>query len=214
MGTSTYADDITREIPGISAENVITGINRSNDALNTALAPDYVQNSSRQEILPHFAGRGSHAWDHTLLLTDVWRAKHHEECRLLETHTLCSSGSSRRPHRCDGAVLFFRAMLICVALSGLVAFAPSSTETNEMDKCLLALARKALRGEATCIDGHTRTRSSKWIWKQLKLVPTDVALAVQRLLWWQQIVGDPSSAWSFLFAFFWLRPWFARCCGQ
>ena len=37
---------------------------------------------------------------------------------------------------------------------------------------------------------------------QLKLVPTDVALEVQRLLWWQQIVGDPSSAWSFLFAFF------------
>ena len=89
-----------------------------------------------------------------------------------------------------------------MALSGLVAFAPTSTETNEMDKCLLALARKALRGEATYIDGHMRTRSSRWIWKQLKLVPTDVALAVQRLLWWQQIVGDPSSARSFLFAFF------------
>ena len=85
-----------------------------------------------------------------------------------------------------------------MALSGLVAFAPSSTETNEMDKCLLALARKALRGEATYIDGHL----SRWIRKQLKLVPTDVALAVQRLLWWQQIVGDPSSAWSFLFTFF------------
>ena len=88
-----------------------------------------------------------------------------------------------------------------MALSGLVAFAPSSNETNEMDKCLLALARKALRGEATCIDGHMRTRSSKWIWKQLKLAPTVVALAVQRLLWRQQIVGDPSSAWSFLFVF-------------
>ena len=48
VSTSTYADDIIREIPGVSAENVITGINRSNNALDTALAPDYVQNSGKQ----------------------------------------------------------------------------------------------------------------------------------------------------------------------
>ena len=47
-----------REIPGISAEN---GIHRSNNALDTALAPDHVQNSGKQEILLHFSGRGSHA---------------------------------------------------------------------------------------------------------------------------------------------------------
>ena len=61
VGTSTYADDIIREIPGIYAENVIARINRSNDALDNALAPDYVQNSGKQEIFFHFFGRGSHA---------------------------------------------------------------------------------------------------------------------------------------------------------
>ena len=129
VGTSTYADDIIRGIPGISAENVITGINRSNDALNTALAPDYVQNSGKQEILPHFAGRGSHA-EFRIIFGDFHNlegrvhrrvrylgphiafdgrlggAKHHEDCRLLETRTRSSSGASRRPHRGDGAVLF------------------------------------------------------------------------------------------------------------
>ena len=69
-------------------------------------------------------------------------------------------------------------------------------------KCLLAPACKALRGDTTYIEGHMRTTSAKWTWKQLKVVSTDVALAVQRLLWWQQIVGDPSSTWSFLFCLF------------
>ena len=96
----------------------------------------------------------------------------------------------------------FRAMVVGVALAGLVAFAPPSTETNEVDKCLLALARKALRGDATFFDGHMRTKSAKLRWEQLKLVPMDVALAVQRYLWRQQIVSEPPSAWSFLFAFF------------
>ena len=45
-------------------------------------------------------------------------------------------------------------MVVGVALSDLVAFASSSTETNEMDKSLLALARKALRGE-----GHAYRRA-------------------------------------------------------
>ena len=36
VGASTFADDIIREIPGTSAENVIAGINRSNDVLDTA----------------------------------------------------------------------------------------------------------------------------------------------------------------------------------
>ena len=97
VGTSTHADDTIREIPGISAENVITGINRSNNALDTALAPDHVQNSGKQEILPHFRSRvtrrvSNHflviftiwrvvftavfdTWDHTLLLTDVCGAE-------------------------------------------------------------------------------------------------------------------------------------------
>ena len=60
-------------------------------------------------------------------------------------------------------------MVVGVALSGLVAFAPSLIETDEVDTCLLALARNFLRGDATHIDGHVRTRPSNWTWKHLKL---------------------------------------------
>ena len=182
VGTSTYADDIIREIPGISAENVITGINRSNNAL-AALAPDYVQNNGKQEILPHFAGRGSHA-EFRIIFGDFHNleGRVHRRCRYLGPHIAFDGRfgceTSRRVQAARNTYslfkrffaktaslrwrrVVFRAMVVGVALSGLVAFAPSSTETNEMDTCLLALARKALRTEATYIDGHVRTKSTK-----------------------------------------------------
>ena len=103
-------------------------------------------------------------WDHTLLLTNVWGAKHHVECKLLETRTRCSNGSSRRQNRCDGAVLFFVQWWL-VWLSGLVAFAPSSTATNEMDQCFLALARKALRMD-TCAQNRPDRYGNSSSWSQ------------------------------------------------
>ena len=141
-------------------------------------------------------------WDHTSRLTESLNAKYHEGPRMRETHIRYLNVFFAKTESLRWRRVVFRAMVVGVALSGLVAFTPSSTETNKVDKCLLALARKALRGAATYVDGHIRTRSSRWIWKQLKLAPTDVSLAVQRLLWWQQIIADPSCAWTFLFTFF------------
>ena len=158
VGTSTYADDIIREIPGIPAENVITGINRSSNALDTTLTPDYVQNSSKQEILPHFSGRGSHA-EFRIIFGDFHNleGRVHRRVRYLGPHIafdgrLGCETSRRVPAARNTYSLFkrffakteslrwrrvvFRAVVVGVALSGLVASAPSSTETNETDKCL------------------------------------------------------------------------------
>ena len=77
-----------------------------------------------------------------LALMDVWEAKPLGECKAARN----AKTASLRWRR-----VVFRALVVGVALSGLVASAPSSTETNEVDKCLLALARKALRGDATYI---------------------------------------------------------------
>ena len=171
VGTSTYADDIIREIAGTSAENVIEKINHSNDALDIALAPDYVQNSSKQEILPHFTGRGSHA-EFRFIFSDLHNleGRVHRRVRYLGPHIAFDGRlqceTSRRTQAARHTYSLFKrffakteslrwrrvvfgAMVVGVALSGLVAFTPSSTETNEVDKCLLALARKALRGAAT-----------------------------------------------------------------
>jgi len=80
-----------------------------------------------------------------------------------------------------------------VLLSGLVAFAISPLEGKRLTTAMGKIARKVLRGRACGEkDGHRAAQSNVWALRELRAVPSEVELLVQRLQMWQKAAAHPA----------------------
>eukprot|EP00959_Pyramimonas_sp_CCMP1952_P240338 5022537-Pyramimonas_sp.AAC.1 len=99
-----------------------------------------------------------------------------------------------------------RCVLLCnivnTALSGLEAFLPSPKQLMTLQYAVAALARKAMRGEASWEDmeGRRRSLSSLAVLDWWRIVPIGIELQVRRLRWFQARLRRPAAHAQYLAA--------------
>eukprot|EP00959_Pyramimonas_sp_CCMP1952_P404497 8477240-Pyramimonas_sp.AAC.1 len=98
-------------------------------------------------------------------------------------------------------------MVSGAGLSGLDALILSSADTLALDRELITLARKVIRGACDKIqqdDGSTKYRAwtNDRVCRELGLIPLAVSLRQRCLKMWQRVVGHPSEYKCLIAAFF------------
>ena len=90
----------------------------------------------------------------------------------------------------------FQAVCYGAAISGLIGLIISEGDEYRLNVVILRYGRKLMGGSACKkveVGGQVQyvAVSNKKVWDFLGLVPVEITLRVDRLLWWQQISGDP-----------------------
>ena len=229
MGLTTYADDvrvtsITTE-PGHTWERVVA----NNTALDNAL-DEMAQNTAKQEHSVFFAGQRARQYMAALNGKGVLPGTTGPVARYLGPH-LDIMGSSRpelerrraaafrtwnrfRPVWFRAGIplrvrrLFFRALVVSILKTGLEALRLTPPDYEYLDRFILGLGRKMMRGKATIVskmeDGteKKRTVDRRKVWEFLGLVPSATELHARRLQWYQNLMRDPTAHQNVLFSFF------------
>eukprot|EP00438_Fugacium_kawagutii_P012057 Skav222358 [mRNA] locus=scaffold7159:173:2950:- [translate_table: standard] len=221
---TSYADDVARTFCTSTALQLHQVTSHSSAQLTHALAPDFTQNESKQEVLPFFGGKK--ALTHlrnVFTIPDIVPGKvrrharylgpflafdgklHDERARRVQAaktayYTLRGFWSRCRQLRWRQAL--FRSMVVGAAHSGLVAMAVDLADTAALDKTLVKFGRCVLQGQACDKSNGHRAANNDAVWKMLRAVPSSLALVIERLCWWQDIVQRPLANVSLLYTFF------------
>ena len=104
--------------------------------------------------------------------------------------------------------LFFQALVVSILYTGLKSLRLRSSDYEYLDRFILGLERKMMRGKATITtkleDGteKKRTVDRRNVWDFLSLVPSGTELHARRLQWYQNLMKDPTAHQNVLFSFF------------
>ena len=104
--------------------------------------------------------------------------------------------------------LFFQALVVSILYTGLEALRLRPPDYDFLDRFILGLGRKMMRGKATITtkleDGteKKRTVDRRKAWDFLGLVPSATELHARRLQWYQNLMKDPTAHQKVLFSFF------------
>ena len=221
---TSYADDVARTFCTTTALQLHNLAQHSSDQLSQALAPDFAQNTGKQEVLPYFGGNKANTHlRNVFTIPDIVPGKirrharylgpylafdgklHDERARRVQAaktayYTLRGFWSRCRELRWRQAI--FRSMVVGAAHSGLVAMVVDSPDTAALDRILVKLGRKVLQGKACAKDNQHKAANNESVWRMLRGVPSSLALVIDRLCWWQAIVKRPQDHASLLYAFF------------
>ena len=103
---------------------------------------------------------------------------------------------------------FFQALVVSILYTGLEALYLTPPDYEYLDRFILGLGRKMMRGKATITtkleDGteKKRTVDRRKVWEFLGLVPSAIELHARRLQWYQNLMRDPTAHQNVLFSFF------------
>ena len=230
MGLTTYADDV--RVTSITTEpaHTLSRMMANNAALDNAL-DEMAQNTAKQEHSVFFAGQRARQYMAALDGKEVLPGSTGPVARYLGPH-LDIMGSIRpelerrraaafrtwtrfRPVWFRAGVpsrvrrLFFQALVVSILYTGLEALRLRPPDHKFLDRFVLGLGRKMMRGKATICtmleDGteKKRTVDRRKVWDFLGLVPSATELHARRLQWYQNLVKDPTVHQNVLFSFFW-----------
>ena len=109
---------------------------------------------------------------------------------------------------CEFGAFFFQALVVSILYSGLEALRLRPPDYEYLDRFVLGLGRKMMRGKATIstkLERGTekkRTVDRRKVWDFLGLVPSATELHARRLQWYQKLMEDPTAHQNVLFSFF------------
>ena len=211
MVLTTYADDV--RVTSITTELVHTWsrVMANNAALDNAL-DEMPQNTAKQEHSVFFAGQRAREYMASLDGTGVCFLARQDQ--LLGTLALTSTSwaafdpvvSGGRPT--PSSAPFFQALVVSILYTGLEALRLRFPDYEYLDRFVLDLGRKTMRGKATIStkleDGteKKRTVDRKKVWDFLVLVPSATELRARRLQRYQDLMKDPTEHQNVLLSFF------------
>lgn len=221
---TTYADDVGKTSIVDSCEDMLSILQSLNQWLDEALgAIGLAQNIDKQEHVVHATGPQSRQFLRTAYTEGVGVGKTVSVARYLGCRRSYNNGNQpeiqcriRAAHNGfavlggfwkhaagsrTATVLVFRCMVHEALLSGLESMVLTPSEIHMLDKTILQLGRKVLRGKAcskireTQADGSTTVKyvaqPNKFVWQALRLSPCSIELQIRRLSFWQQVARAP-----------------------
>ena len=230
MGLTTCQDDV--RVTSITTEpaHTLSRVMANNAALDNAL-DEMAQNAAKQEHPVFFAGQRARQDMAALSGKEVLPGSTGPVARYLGPHLdimgsirpelerrraaalsnldqISSSVVSCRRPIASSAPFFFQALVVSILFSGLEALRLRPPDYEYLDRFVLGLGRKMMRGKATIStkpeDGtekkHTVVRRK--VWDFLGMVPSATELHARRLKWYQNLMKDPRAHQDVLFSFF------------
>ena len=218
---SVFADDLAIKVICDEAADLQAQASFLDDELDEVLASGgMAQNRDKQEIVSHFAGRGSHKQ-----MREIYCGKTPLEGKAVpqakylgEICTHNGSTTAARKHRLDKAQaawasmgsfwtrtgcskrsvnMVFRALVFETAVAGLAPFVLSQSDYKALDAFVAAKGRILMRGSACKReeqpDGTVKYAAvpNQQVWRYLGLAGVYVELRIKRLQFWQRLLRQP-----------------------
>ena len=221
VALSTYADDLALKTRCDTATDLQSRAAEVDDALDEVLAfGNMAQNRGKQEVVIHFAGRGSHAQARSVYRGEVeLEGKVVPQARYLgEMYVHNGSTTAARKHRLNKAqvawssmgafwtrsgcsrrsvCMVFRSLVFETAVCGLVPFVLHKSDYSAIDSFIVGKGRYLMRGQACKKDpqpdGTVRYRAvpNKVVWQYLGLAGSKIEMCIRRLQYWQRLLRAP-----------------------
>ena len=204
MGLTTYADDV--RVTSFTTEPVhtLSRVTANNAVLDNALE-EVAQNTAKQEHSVFFAGqraREGASWlDGTSCSVPRPSPRHHGQ-----HPTRTSVVSCGRPTASSAS--FFQALVISILYTGPEALRLRPPDYEYLDRFVLGLGRKMMRGKATIrtkledgTEKEKRTVDRRKVWDFLGFVAFATELRAHRLQWYQNLTKDPTAHQNVLLSF-------------
>ena len=222
---TAYADDVGKTTIVEDESDLLQKMLRINSWMDEALEGiGLAQNCDKQEHVVHATGRGSRNFLRAMYTRGVGAGKtlptarylggrrsydnscHHEISHRVRAayggYNSMGSFWSRASGCRRATLLVFRCMVHEALLSGLEALFLSASDVRKLDKVVMQLGRKIMRGGA-CLkqrvaqpDGSEvvkyTAKPNAFVWRFLRIAPSEIELRIKRLVFWQQVARAPS----------------------